>query len=457
MKYNRNIEKLLKKAKIAQEELSTYSQEEIDNIVKIIAKTVYDNAELLAKIAIKETKMGIYEDKVTKNKLKSKIIWNNLKGKKTVGIIGYNQDKSITKIAKPVGVVLSITPVTNPIVTPMCNAMFAIKGGNSIIISPHKHAKISGYYTIRLIKKELKKRKIKYPDNMIQIMKDVSRENTSNLMKKVDLIIATGGMGLVKAAYSSGKPSYGVGPGNVQVIIDNNVDFLDTVKKIIKGRTFDNGIICSSEQTMIVPYNKYNEIIKLSTLSGAYYLNDTESIEKFRQTIFINGNINKNIVGKSAQEIAKISGVKIPDKAKVILIEATNLDINDDLRKEKMCPVLTLFKYNTFDEAIKIAKDNLDIIGKGHSASVYSNNKNNVIKTAISLNVSRLIVNESSITAGGSLTNGFSPTTTLGCGTWGNNIISENLTYKHLINISRIGYSIKNINIPSDKEIWNKL
>lgn len=451
------ITELIEKSREAQKELATYSQKEIDSIVKVIAKTVYDNAEELARMAVDETRMGVYEDKVAKNKGKSKTIYNNIIDKKTIGVIGRDENTGLTLLAKPVGVVGAVTPTTNPIVTPMCNSMFAIKGGNSIIIAPHPRSQKCSAYTVDLINKNIREKGIRCPENAIQVIRESSIAKTTELMHSVDVVIATGGMGVVKEAYSSGKPSFGVGAGNVQVIVDDNVDFIDATAKIIAGRKFDNGIICSGEQTIIAPRNKYDEVIKAAIQNGAYYSEDEEIVDKFRKTLFINDTINKDVVGQSVQKIADLAGVKVPSNTKVILLKANGIGKEDILCKEKMCPVMATFAYDTFDEAIKIAQTNLDLEGKGHTAAIHSNNTEHIEQVGIQLTISRLIVNaSSSTTAGGSLTNGLAPTTTLGCGTWGNNIISENLDYKHLINISRIATVISNAVVPSDDNIWLK-
>ncbi len=452
-----SILELMQKAREAQKELATYSQKEIDAIVKVIAKTVYDNAEELARMAVDETRMGVYEDKVAKNKGKSKTIYNHIADKKTIGIIGREENTGLTLVAKPVGVVGAVTPTTNPIVTPMCNSMFAIKGGNSIIIAPHPRSQRSSAYTVDLINKNLKEQGIKCPENAIQIIRESSIDKTTELMKAVDVVIATGGMGLVKEAYSSGRPSFGVGAGNVQVIVDTDVDFADATAKIIAGRKFDNGIICSGEQTIIAPRSKYDEVMKAAVENGAYYADDEETIDKFRKILFIDGMLNKDVVGQSVQKIAGLAGVEVPKDTKVILLKANGIGKEDILCKEKMCPVMATFAYDTFEEAIKIAQINLDLEGKGHTAAIHSNNNEHIELAGVKLTISRLIVNaSSSTTAGGSLTNGLAPTTTLGCGTWGNNIISENLDYKHLINVSRIATVIRNAAVPSDDNIWLK-
>ncbi len=455
MEFRESIDDLVAKARVAQAELGEYSQQELDNIVRVIAKTVYDNAEELAKMAVEETGMGVYEDKVIKNKGKSKVIWNNLKNKKTVGIIERDDSKGLIMIAKPVGIVGAVTPTTNPTVTPMCNAMFSVKGGNAIIVAPHPRAQNVSAYTVDLINKELKAQGIKCPENAIQVIRDSTIDKTNELMKKVDVVIATGGMGVVKAAYSSGRPSFGVGAGNVQAIVDRDVDFNDATAKIIAGRVFDNGIICSGEQSIIAPVEKYDEVIRAAVSNGAFYVDDAETLNIFRNSLFQNGLLNKDVVGQSVQRIAQLAGIEVPAETKVIILKAEGIGEEDILCKEKMCPVMVSFKYDTFEDAVKIAQTNLNYEGKGHTAAIHSNNKDHIDYTGINLTVSRLVVNaSSSTTAGGSLLNGFSPTTTLGCGTWGNNIISENLDYKHLINISRIGKVIEGIIPPSDEKIW---
>ena len=273
-------------------------------------------------------------------------------------------------------------------------------------------------------------------------------------MQKVDVLVATGGPAMVTAAYSSGKPSFGVGPGNVQVIIDTDVDYDAAAAKVIAGRMFDHGIICSGEQAVIASKNDYQEVIAAFKENGAHYVEDQVEADKFRAAIFEDGYIVADAVGQSPQRIAEMAGVEIADDAKVILIKSDGSD-DDILRREKMCPVMVAFEYDDFDNAIAIAQHNLGIEGKGHTCAIHSSNDEHIHQAGIALPVSRLVVNEpSSLTAGGSLKNGFAPTTTLGCGSWGNNSISENLDYMHLINIHRIGY-VHDKPAPTDDEIWS--
>ncbi len=453
MEKNTYIMEYIHRGKKAQKEFEKYNQEQVDKAVKIVAKVVHDHAEILAKMAVEETGMGIYEDKVIKNRMKAKVIWNNLKGKPSVGIIERNALTGITKVAKPMGVVAAITPCTNPIVTPMSNAMFALKGRNAIIITPHHRAIQCSTATVEMINEVL--RKNGFPDNLIQIIIEQSRENTKALISNADVVIATGGMSMVKAAYSSGKPALGVGAGNVQCIIDKDADISDAVPKIITGRIFDNGIICSGEQSVIVPEDSYDEIIEVFKEQGAYYVENEEEKEAIREAIFEKSHMSRHVIGQSVQTIAQLAGVEIPKEARVILVEANGMGTEDILSKEKMCPVLALYKYKDFKEAVEIAHANLEVEGKGHSVAIHSNSIHNIEYAGENLEVSRFVINQTSATsAGGSFFNGFAPTNTLGCGSWGNNSISENLDYKHLINISRIGHFMKDNKVPTDDELW---
>ncbi len=443
----------INRAQAALRAFSTWSQKEIDEAVRAVGKVVYDNAAKLAEMAVAETGMGNVNDKTLKNRGKPSIIWNSLKDKKSRGIIGRDDFTGIVEIAKPVGIVAAVTPCTNPVVTPMCNAMFALKGGNAIIFTPHHRALNTSTRTVELINEKLAA--LGVPENLVQILGEQSRENTKALLAASDVVIATGGMGMVKAAYSSGKPAFGVGAGNVQCIIDRGINTAEAVPKIIAGRSFDNGIICSSEQSVIVHKDDYDEVMAEFAKNGCYTASGEAEINALREALFPGGKMNADLVGQPASVLAEKAGVKAAAGAKVILVPADGSGRKDLLSKEKMCPVLSVYKYDSFDEAIRIAADNLDYEGAGHSVSMHSDNPENIEKAALRLNVSRFVINQSSSTsAGGSFYNGFTPTTTLGCGSWGNNSISENLSYRHLINISRIGYNMKDNHVPDAEELW---
>jgi len=447
------IDELVEKSRAAQAEFEKFTQEQVDAVVKAVAKAVYDNAKELAHMAVDETRMGNYEDKFKKKAGKARILWHSLKGKKSVGIIGYDEANGITLVAKPMGVVGAVTPCTNPVVTPMCNAMFALKGRNAIIIAPHPRAKKCGKYVVDLFNTALAK--LGAPEGLIQIIEEPSIELTNELMKKTDVVVATGGMAMVKSAYSSGKPAFGVGVGNVQVIIDDDADIKDAIPKIVTGRAFDNGIICSAEQTVMVPEGKYEQVLSEFEKNFCYIVRDNNERDRLRDAIFVNGVANKDVIGQSASTIAKLAGITIPEKTMVIVVTATGIGPADLLCKEKMCPVLSILTYRDFKEAVAIAQANLNYEGNGHTVTIHSNNKENIEYAAGILSVSRILINQICATSnGGSFFNGLAATTTLGCGSWGNNSISENLDYKHLINISRIAYFKKDSKVPSDDELW---
>jgi succinate-semialdehyde dehydrogenase len=438
----------------AQAVFESFDQEQVDGIVRDIGKYVYDNAEMLSRMAIEETGIGVYEDKVLKKKGKSRAIWNSLKGKKSRGIIGEDAETNLVFVAKPMGVVGAVTPITNPVVTPMCNGMFALKTGNAVIFAPHPKAQKCTEFLTDEFMKIVKAHG--GPDGLIQVVWNGSVVKTQQLMQSVDVVVATGGGAMVKSAYSSGKPSYGVGAGNVPVIIDRGVDLGEAVDKIVTGASFDNGIICSHEQFVLAPQEMFDETVSRFTATGkVWYTDDPEQIQALRDAVFPGGHLNKDVVGIPASEIGKMAGIDVPQSARLIMLPAKGAGEQDILAREKLCPVIAILPYESFEDAVQKAKANLLVEGAGHSAALHSDDDAHIRHAGLELPISRLVVNQpSSLTAGGSLTNGFAPTTTLGCGSWGGNSISENLDFKHLMNVSRIGKVIENRHVPTDEEIW---
>lgn len=449
-----NINEMVAKSKKAQKEFEkNFGQEEVDQIIKDITKLVYDRAEEFAKMIHEETGMGVYEDKVKKHLGKAKIMWKGLKGRKSMGIIDRDEEKGIVTFAKPVGVIASLTPVTNPVVTAMNNIVNAIKGKNSIIVSSHPASLKSVMHSIDLFNEILSE--YNAPENLVQIIKEPSIELTNELMAACDVVVATGGHAMVKAAYGSGRPSYGVGQGNVQCIVDRDADLNEAVTTIIAGRTFDNGIICSGEQTSILPEEKYDEAIEIFKANNVYYIEDDEEKAKLAEVLFPDGHLNKKMVGQPAPIIAAEIGLDVPEDTVMLLVKGDKDNKTELFRKEKIFPVNTAYAYGDLDEAIDIAQTNLNIEGTGHSVAVHSHTEENVEKIAEAVTVSRVIVNAAcSLTVGGSFTNGLEPTTTLGCGTWGNNSISENFYFKHLLNTTKIAYLLDDVEVPTDEEFW---
>ncbi len=451
---NTQVQELVSRARVAQAAFESYSQEQVDAIVKGIGKYVYEHAEMLARMAVDETGIGVYEDKILKNKGKARVIWNSLKDKKSRGIIGDDEEANLVYVAKPMGVVGAVTPVTNPIVTPMCNAMFALKTGNAVIFAPHPKAEQCTVHLTDAFMDVVKR--CGGPAHLVQTIRNGSIETTQELMKVVDVVVATGGGAMVKSAYSSGRPSFGVGAGNVPVIIDRDVNLKDAAEKIVAGAAFDNGIICSHEQFVLTPEERYQDTLQAFEATGKVWFTSNEAdVQALRDIVFPGGRLNKDVVGRSASEIAQMAGLNVPPSTRVILLPARGAGLDDVLAKEKLCPVVAILPYRAFEEAVEKAKANLLVEGAGHSAALHSNDDAHIRAAGVGLPVSRLVVNQPcALTAGGSLTNGFAPTTTLGCGSWGGNSISENLDYKHLMNVSRIGKVIANRKVPTDAEIW---
>lgn len=447
---------MIEKARVAQQEFETYSQEKVDEAVRAIGKVIADaeHARELARMAVDETGMGNYEDKILKNEGKARVVWHRLKGVKSRGIIKYYDEKGLVDIAKPIGVIGAVTPVTNPVITPNHNAMIALKGGNAMIVSPHPRAKMTSAKTVEYMRDALKE--VGAPVDLIQVVEEPTIELSGLVMKLCDATISTGGPGMVKAAYSSGKPAFGVGPGNLQCLLDTDIDLKDAVAKLVRGRTLDNGILCVCEQTAICSEELYDDMIKELISLGGHLVEEPTKIESLRNTIFPDGALNKDVVGAPAVKIAKLAGFDVPEDTKFMFVPIDKTaDEGEVLAREKLCVVLSIYKYKGFKNGADIAYRNVKFEGTGHSMIVHSNNKENIEYLAKLMPVSRIGVNMIGASGvGGRFDNGYNPTATLGCGTWGNNSISENLWWNHLVNTSKIGYELKDAKIPTDEELW---
>lgn len=448
------VEELVARSKAAQEQFSFVTQEQADAATRSICKVVYDNAEKLGVMAAEETRMGSAQDKITKCRMKSSLIWESIKNVKTVGVIAKLEDRQMVEIAKPLGAVACITPSTNPVVTPMCNAAFALKTRNSVIFAPHPRAVKCTKLLVEMFRKELSKMGL--PEDLVLGLDEVSIEASNQLMSLADTVVATGGPAMVKAAYSSGKPSLGVGQGNVQCIVDRDADLSEAADKILLGRSFDHGLICLGEQTVFVPEEKFDPFIEEIQKHGGHYIDSPELVEKVRECIFPQGGqMNRDVVGLSAEEVGRVIDIKVEQGTRAIVVKADAIGEADVLCREKLCPVLTVFPYRTFEEGVSMMVENLDDEGKGHSIAIHSNTPEHVEFAAIQCAVSRVVVNQSAgTTGGGSPTNGFTPTTTLGCGSWGNNSFSGNLSHTHFMNITRVSYPYEESYLPDPELAW---
>lgn len=444
---------LIQKARTAQQEFETYPQEKVDRAVRAVGKKIYDHGDELAKMAVEETGMGDYPSKIVKNTAKAKAVWHRMKGVASRGIIERDEAAGIIKIAKPIGVIGCIPPTTNPTMTPMQNAMCALKGGNALIVSPHPRAKKTSTVTCQLMREALKE--IGAPEDLIQVIPEPTIELSGLVMKMCDATIATGGPGMVKAAYSSGKPSFGVGAGNVQTLIDTDADLSEIAPMIAQSRTYDKGVLCTCEQCIHVHQDKFDEMVKEMEAQGAYYISSPEDVDALRKSLFPNGSINKACVGASPAYIAEQAGITVPEDTRLLMVKIASFGEEEFLAKEKLCPVICIASYDTFENAIAHAKTNLLNEGAGHSAVIHSHTQAHIELAGEELPVSRIGVNMvGSSGLGGGLDNSLMPTATLGCGTWGNNSISDNLWWTHLVNIAKIAYRNPNAVIPSDEEVW---
>ena len=437
----------LNRIRKAQKEFSTYTQEQVDKIF-LAAASAADKARIpLAKLAVEETGMGIVEDKVIKNHYASEYIYNAYKETKTCGVIEEDKAYGIKKIAEPIGVVAAVIPTTNPTSTAIFKCLLALKTRNAIIISPHPRAKKSTIAAAKLILEAAVSAGA--PDGIIDWIDVPSLELTNTVMKEADIILATGGPGMVKAAYSSGKPALGVGAGNTPAIIDDTADILLAVNSIIHSKTFDNGMICASEQSVIVLESVYDAVKSEFATRGCYFLNKEET-EKVRKTIIINGALNAKIVGQRAARIAELAGVSVPSGTKILIGEVDSVELSEEFAHEKLSPVLAMYKAKTFEEALDKADKLVEDGGFGHTSSIYLNEITETDKLArfsARMRTCRILVNTPSAQGGiGDLYNfKLAPSLTLGCGSWGGNSVSENVGVKHLINVKTVAERRENM------------
>ena len=441
------LEKKLSQIREAQEIFATYTQEQVDKIFTAAAIAANQARIPLAKQAVAETGMGIVEDKVIKNHYASEYIYNTYRDTKTCGIIEEDKAYGIKKIAEPIGVIAAVIPTTNPTSTAIFKSLLALKTRNGIIISPHPRAKASTIAAAKVVLDAAVKAGA--PEHIIGWIDIPSLDLTNMVMKEADIILATGGPGMVKAAYSSGKPALGVGPGNTPAIIDSSADITLAVNSIIHSKTFDNGMICASEQSVIVDTKVYKQVKDEFTARGCHFLTKTE-LDKVRKTIIINGSLNAKIVGQSAYTIGKLAGITVPENTKILIGEVTSVDLSEEFAHEKLSPVLAMYKAKDFEDALAKAKRLIADGGYGHTSSLYINVGTGQDKIAIfqeAMKTCRILINTPSSQGGiGDIYNfALTPSLTLGCGSWGGNSVSENVGVKHLLNIKTVAERRENM------------
>lgn len=444
-----NIDNLtirIDKLRKAQKEFAKYSQEQVDKIFYEVAMAANKERIPLARMAVEETGMGVLEDKVIKNHYAAEYIYNAYKNSKTCGVVEEDKIYGIRKIAEPIGVIAAVIPTTNPTSTAIFKILLALKTRNAIIISPHPRAKgCTNYVAKFLLEKAVE---AGAPEGIIGWIDVPSLELTNEVMHEADIILATGGPGMVKSAYSSGKPAIGVGAGNTPVIIDSTANIKQAVNSIIHSKTFDNGMICASEQSVTVMEDVYDKVKKEFAYRGCYFLKKDE-IDKVRKTIIIGGSLNAKIVGQPAFKIAELAGVSVPEDTKILIGEVESVDISEEFAHEKLSPVLAMYKAKTFDEAISKAERLVADGGYGHTSSIYIdvNEKEKLAIHENAMKTCRILVNTPASHGGiGDLYNfKLAPSLTLGCGSWGGNSVSENVGVKHLLNIKTVAYRRENM------------
>ena len=442
-----SLNELIERVREAQKKYATYSQEQVDKIFRAAAMAA-DKARIpLAKEAVEETGMGIIEDKVIKNHFASEYIFNKYREAKTCDVIEHNEDMGYEKLAEPIGVVAAIVPTTNPTSTAIFKALICLKTRNGCIFSPHPRAKQS---TIDAAKTILDAAVAAgAPEDIIGWIDVPSVQLSGALMHEADTILATGGPGMVKAAYSSGKPAIGVGPGNTPAIITDSADIKMAAASIIHSKTFDNGMICASEQSVIVMNEVYDEFKAELVKRGAYILKDNE-IDNVRKTILINGSLNAKIVGQKATKIAEMSGIKVPENSRVLVGEVTSVDSSEEFAHEKLSPVLAMYKAETFEDALAKATKLVTDGGYGHTSVIYLNEVSDKERLSVfenTMKTCRILVNTPASQGGiGDIYNFMlTPSLTLGCGSWGGNSVSENVGLKHLLNIKTVAIRRENM------------
>lgn len=461
------VQGLVSKARKAQAVYAEFDQKGLDSAARAAAKCVYDNAELLAVEAVEETKMGTVDQKIIKMKNGMTNQWAYTKGRVSKGVVGWEKGKlkkdCILRIAKPAGVIAALMPVTNPTTTMGANAMQALKSGNAIIVCPHPRAKNVSLHCAELIRQAIVA--VGAPADLVQCVEDPSMARSAEVMKQCDLVVATGGAAMVKAANSSGNPSFGVGQGNCQVVIDTGfVDKFDEMAaEMAANRAYDSGIPCTGEQTIILPSADKQAFVDAYNRNKGYYVTDKAAIQKLRELLFKiddkgQPHPNPDYVGKNIYELCKLIGVELPEGVLSILVEIDKFGVDEVLCREKMVPVSCLYAYeNGWEEAVKVAKTNLLMEGAGHSTDVYSHDKDHQLYAGMEIPVVRMPIN-----AGQGLLNGrpyysggMASTSGLGCGFWQSNYLSGNLTFENLLNYTLMLYKVEPDRAePTEEEIW---
>ncbi len=449
-----NLHEMIERARAAQKQIEFWTQEQVDEMVLAVGWEGYkkDLAEAGARMAVDETGLGVYENKVVKHQKKTLGVLRDLEGVKTVGVIEEDPAKGLVKIAKPVGVVGAITPMTNASSTMTCNGLMILKCRNAVIFAPHPKARKTCDLVCEAMRAGLKK--VGAPVDLVQNIKEPTMEMSQELMGMVDLVLATGGAGVVKVAYSSGKPAYGVGAGNATVIVDESADLEDAAKKIFLGKTFDNATSCSAENNVLIKDTVFDKMIEGLKSHGGHLVTG-EDRAKLKAAMWPDGtHLSGKIVCKSVKVIAAEAGISVPEGATFLMVMGEKIGPEDMFSAEKLSPVVTLWKYSDFSKAVDDVIAITAFSGYGHSCGIHSTNQANIMELATKVKVSRMMVRQpTSYGNSGDWVNGMPFTMTLGCGTWGGNITTENINVKHFMNVTWVSFPIP-ANIPDPEVLF---
>ena len=453
------VAECIARGRAAQRTYAQYSQEQVDDAVAAVAWAGYSHAEALARMAIDDTGIGNYEDKVAKNRRKTLGTMRDLKGARSVGTIRTDPARGITEIAKPVGIVGVLTPVTNPGATVINNIMIVLKGGNGIILAPHPKGERTCATVVELARAAL--RRVGAPEDLVQYVsltassKEESKQRAQDLMRQVDLVLVTAGPGNVRMAYSSGTPALGVGVGNAPVVIDETADVGAAADKIVRSKTFDCATSCSSENSLVIQDSVYDAVVRALQERGGY-LPSPEEKSRLQAAMWTNGVLSRDVVGQPASTIARLAGLTGPaaGEARFLIVEEDGIGKAFPFSGEKISPVLTIYRYGTFEDALDRVSRILAYQGEGHSCGIHSSNEGHITRLAAMAKVGRVLVNQAHcIGNGGDFANGLDFTLSLGAGTWGGNSTSDNITSRHFINTTRLSRVIPAI-VPTEEDLW---
>lgn len=453
---NEKIDALMVKARAAQAQVADFTQEQADDMVRVVAKKCWDDRKRIAQLCVDDTGKGTYEFKLAKMENTVSSVYMYLKGRKSVGLIEHDEKKKLWKYAKPVGVLACITPVTNPAATPIGNGLNVLKTRNAMIVCPHPGARKATGDTVELMRTALREKG--YPEDLVQVVPESTVEDAAYLMSVVDLTMATGGPGMVKAAYSSGKPALGVGQGNVQCILDEDYDDIEKmVSAIVPSRMVDFGMPCTGEQTVHCPASKLDALVKAYQDMKCYYIDDDALIQKMREVLFVNGVINRAVVGQPSHKIAKMAGIDVPEDTTLLLLKVGKCGKEEVLAKEILAPITRVFPYDTFDQAVERARTNMLMEGAGHSSCIWSNNSAHIDLAASRIPAGRVMVNQPATNGSGRQNNGLGQTVSLGCGYWGGNSVYHNVNYKDMLNYTIVSEILEDRKVLTPAEIMADL